>query len=96
MTEYSILPIVLISAILATVVSNFLRELEYAWSNLVPLSSTRREYRLQELEQWELPQLITLLPSLRKRLFAYCGLEPPPFVCIALFAFLSGLVLSKN
>ena len=40
--------------------------------------------------------MITLLPSLRKCLFAYYGLEPLPFVCIALFAFLSGLVLLKT
>ena len=69
--EHSILPIGLISAILTTVTSSCPRELEYAWSNVMPLNSTQREYRLQELERWKQPQLITLLPSLRKRLFAY-------------------------
>ena len=94
--EHSILPIALISAILTTAVSSCPRELEYAWSNLMSLSSTRGGYRLQELDRWKLPQLITLLPSLRKRLFVCCGLEPLLFICIALFAFLSGLVLLKT
>ena len=45
----------------------------------MPLSSTEREYRLQELEQWKLPELITLLlPFSCKCLFAYCALEPLP------------------
>ena len=44
----------------------------------MPLSSTERKYRLQELEQWKLPELITLLPFSRKRLFVYCALEPLP------------------
>ena len=44
----------------------------------MPLSSTEGEYRLQELEQWKLPELFTLLPFSRKRLFAYCALESLP------------------
>ena len=74
--ERSILPIALISAFLATLVSSWPQDLEYLWRNLTPLSSTQREYRLQELERWKLPRLITLLLSLRKRVLAYCTLGP--------------------
>ena len=48
--EHSILPIALISAILITVISSCPLELEYVWINLIPLNSTGREYRLQELD----------------------------------------------
>ena len=75
--ERSILPIALISAFLATLVSSWPRDLEYLWRNLTPLSSTQRE---QELERWKLLELITLLLSLRKRVLAYCTLGPLPLI----------------
>ena len=60
--EHSILPIALISANLTTVVN----AAEF-YPEGVLIARTRG---------MELPKLITLLPSLYKCLFAYCGFEP--------------------
>ena len=60
------LALVLIDAFLAMLVKGWLQEFDRGWRKytVAHLRAQERERRLQELERWKLPELVTLLPML--------------------------------